>query len=57
MGKYEPLAARLSAQGEDFWTATFAQIEEVLGFPLPASARKYREWWANQTGASGGLIW
>lgn len=26
---------------------TIDQIEAVLGFILPASARKYRPWWAN----------
>jgi hypothetical protein len=50
MGKYEPLAARLDREpsGSDSWVATFAEIEAVLGFPLPASAHKYREWWGNQ---------
>jgi hypothetical protein len=50
VGKYEPLAERLRSHPEDEWTATFGDIEKVLGFPLPASARTYREWWANQRG-------
>lgn len=50
MGKYEPLAAHLKKQDTDSWTASFAEIEAVLGAPLPESARKYREWWANQRG-------
>lgn len=48
MGKYEPLAARLTGERDSEWSATFAQVEEVLGFKLPVSARKHREWWANQ---------
>lgn len=28
-------------------TLSFQQIEAILGFNLPPSARKYREWWAN----------
>ena len=28
---------------------TFAQVEEILGAPLPASARTHRPWWANTT--------
>jgi hypothetical protein len=48
VGKYEPLAARLGREPDDSWVATFAEIESVLGFPLPASARRYREWWSNQ---------
>ena len=48
MGKYEPLSARLARETADEWTARFAELERVLGFPLPRSARTYREWWANQ---------
>jgi hypothetical protein len=51
MGKYEPLAAHLESASADQWSATFAQVEQVLGFPLPPSARKHREWWSNQAGA------
>jgi hypothetical protein len=50
VGKYEPLAERLRREPKDSWAATFAEVEETLGFPLPASARTYREWWANQRG-------
>jgi hypothetical protein len=50
MGKYEPLASLLSARPDDTWEAPFETVEEVLGFPLPASARRHREWWANQRG-------
>ncbi len=27
---------------------TFAAIESIVDRPLPASARKYRPWWANE---------
>ncbi len=50
MGKYEPLAAHLGQTGTDSLVATFAELEEILGFPLPPSAHRYREWWANQRG-------
>ena len=26
---------------------SFAEVEEVLGDPFPASARKYNPWWSN----------
>lgn len=26
---------------------TFAQIEDLLGFPLPDLARRYQDWWAD----------
>ncbi len=51
MGKYEPLATHLRSASANEWSATFAQVEEVLGFPLPPSARKHREWWSNQAGS------
>lgn len=51
MGKYEPLATHLESADASEWSATFAQVEQVLGFPLPPSARKHREWWSNQAGA------
>ena len=50
MGKYEPLAESLRRQRSDSWTASFDEIEKILGFRLPDSARNYREWWANQRG-------
>lgn len=51
MGKYEPLAAHLESASADQWSATFEQVERVLDFHLPPSARKHREWWSNQAGA------
>jgi hypothetical protein len=50
MGKYEPLAARLSNERENTWVASFGEIEAVLGFSLPPSAHTHREWWGNQRG-------
>lgn len=31
------------------WRTTFGEIEDILGFELPASARKGRDWWSNLT--------
>lgn len=50
MGKYDPLFHHLAAKADVQWTASFAEIEAVLGFPLPDSASRYPAWWANQTG-------
>ncbi len=50
MGKYAPLAAHLGAELGNVWVATFEEIEALLGFPLPPSARNHREWWGNQRG-------
>jgi hypothetical protein len=50
MSKYNPLSARLSGHAGPEWRASFAEIEEVLGFPLPKGARSGAVWWRN-TGA------
>ena len=49
MGKYEPLEQFLSRQERAEIRMTFKQIERVLGFALPNSARAHRPWWANET--------
>lgn len=33
-------------------TLSFAEIEEILGFALPESARTYIGWWANDSSHS-----
>jgi hypothetical protein len=50
MSKYNPLSARLAGHAGPEWRASFAEIEEVLGFPLPRGARSGQIWWRN-TGA------
>lgn len=51
-GKYQPLYEHLDSLGSDRGEATFAEIEEILAAPLPASARRHRAWWANDRGGS-----
>ena len=51
-GKYAPLFRHLAALDGPRWSATFRDVETILGFSLPNSARIYRPWWSNQ--ASGG---
>ena len=46
-GKYEPLYRHLCDQSGREWSASFAEIEKVLGFSLPKSAHNYNAWWAN----------
>ena len=53
MSKYDPLYKHLSSLTEQSATMTFVEIERVLGFPLPPSAREYAAWWANANPASG----
>jgi hypothetical protein len=47
--KYEPLRRYLADRSEPAVAMTFTQIERILGRGLPASARRYRPWWANES--------
>jgi len=50
--KYHPLYAHLREGDEDTLTLTFAQVEALMGVPLPASARARRGWWSNRAAGS-----
>lgn len=52
-GKYRRLYAHLCGLPTREWRATFREIESIVGFELPASARLHRPWWANQEGGNG----
>ncbi len=45
--KYDPLKRFLMARKDSRIPMTFAEIERILGRPLPASARTHRAWWSN----------
>ncbi len=45
--KYKPLNDYLIMKGEENVILTFNEIEDILGFPLPPSARKHRTFWEN----------
>lgn len=47
MSKYDPITRHLSAQQTPRLRLSFSDIERILGFKLPQSARKYPAWWAN----------
>lgn len=47
MSKYEPLKNYLRKQSTAHVRMTFAEIERLIGAPLPPSARKHRAWWSN----------
>lgn len=49
-GKYEPLELFLRAvpSSTSEVTLSFADIERIIGAPLPASAKSHRPWWGNQ---------
>ena len=53
-GKYAPLYRHLlSARSKPEWRTTFGELEAILGFRLPDSARLHRPWWSNSKKSSG----
>ena len=54
MSKYDPLKRYLTAATAAELPLGFQDVERVLGFPLPPSARKHREWWSNNVGTHVG---
>lgn len=47
MSKYEPLTQFLQNQPGREVRLSFAQIEQIVGFKLPAAAQQERAWWSN----------
>lgn len=54
-GKYAALYRRLESMPAQIneWSVSFEELETVLGFSLPISARLHRPWWANQRLSNG----
>lgn len=48
LSKYDSLGDYLRAQGRDHVPMTFAEIERIIGAPLPKS-QKHQAWWSNST--------
>jgi hypothetical protein len=57
MSKYDPLSARLAGHAGPEWRASFAELEEVLGFPLPKTARTGKTWWKSNVAAPQARGW
>ena len=55
--KYMPLSEYLLHTGKMELKLTFSEIEEILGFPLDASAFLYREFWANCSASTKAYSW
>lgn len=49
MAKYDPLGGFLQRQppDKDMIRMSFERLEEIVGGPLPVSARYDRTWWGN----------
>lgn len=58
MSKYDVMTGFLKAQLTGRVAVTFAEVEEALGFALPASAYTHPAWWSNDpTGHSQARAW
>lgn len=56
--KYWPLFQHLRQSSQDTITLSLAEIEALLGGPLPKSARQSRGWWSNRSsGAVQATAW
>lgn len=56
--KYHPLFEHLLFSGQGQITMTFAEVETIIGAPLPPSARRREEWWSNSpSGHSQARAW
>lgn len=49
MAKYDPLQEHIDLALDGPFEMTFTEIEQVLRFPLPDSARRYDEWWTDKS--------
>jgi hypothetical protein len=50
--KYFPLERYLRQRSGSELPVTFREVEAVLGFPLPPSARAHPAWWSNNRGTN-----
>ena len=55
MSKYAPLGQFLAGQSGREAPMTFGEVERVLGFSLPNSARNWPAWWSNNPGTHVGV--
>lgn len=56
MSKYLPLSERLARETADQWRPTLAEIEVVLGFPLPKAAQQ-TAWWGGAAEKPHHRVW
>lgn len=54
--RYQPLHEHLLGAGP-VWSATFSEVEQVLGRSLPPSARRHRPWWGNNASSVQARAW
>jgi hypothetical protein len=50
--RYDPLRTYLAERNDPVIRLSFVEIEQIIGGPLPESARRHRPWWANDQSGS-----
>jgi hypothetical protein len=50
--RYDPLKRYLAERNDPVVRLSFAEIERIIGGPLPPSARRHRPWWGNERSGS-----
>ena len=56
-GKYRKLYSHLCELTTREWRTSFAEIESIIGFQLPPSARRHRASWANDHSQARPRAW
>jgi hypothetical protein len=59
LSKYDPISAHLAGlpPGQDALRVGFKTLDELLGTPLPKTARSDRTWWANTVTSNHARSW
>lgn len=57
VSKYSALLRKLEGSNDVSLSFSFSELESILGFDLPPSARKYVQWWANDATHSQAHAW
>lgn len=57
MSKYDPLTKRLAATKGAEWKASFAELEKLLGAPLPKTAKAGKAWWKSDAATPQAKAW
>ena len=57
MSKYRPLEDYLDKLVVKRIRLSINEIETILDLKLPASSKKYREWWANNQSGHSHAVW
>jgi hypothetical protein len=55
--RYQPLRSFLATRRDESVLLRFADVEQIIQWRLPPSARRYRAWWANAETHPQAVAW